>query len=181
VSQASLTSAFRIATTADALCISALATQVFLDTYATDGIRPSLAREVNQQLSAPAVLALLAVPGARFVVCERSGHMLGFAQLTLGAQQQPVHARQPAELNRLYVQERFTGAGLGSALLAQAEDLATSEGTKTIWLTAWVGNQRALAFYARRGYADVGATTYTFQDEQYENRVFVKTLPSANR
>jgi hypothetical protein len=38
-----------------------------------------------------------------------------------------------------------------------------------------------LAFYARRGYADVGVTTYTFQDEQYENRVFVKTLPSRNR
>ena len=30
----------------DALCLSVLTMQVFLDTYATEGIRPSLAREV---------------------------------------------------------------------------------------------------------------------------------------
>ena len=29
---------------------------------------------------------------------------------------------------------------------------------------------------ARRGYADVGATMYVFEDEQYENRVFVRAL-----
>jgi hypothetical protein len=40
---------FRAATASDALCIGVLATQVFLDTYATDGIRPSLAREVLEQ------------------------------------------------------------------------------------------------------------------------------------
>ncbi|MFY7863915.1 hypothetical protein, partial [Roseateles sp.] len=31
---------------ADALCLSVLAMQVFLDTYATDGIRPALASTV---------------------------------------------------------------------------------------------------------------------------------------
>ena len=179
VSQDKPAQTFRVATTADALCISVLATQVFLDTYATDGIRASLAREVNQQLSVRVVQDLLSAPGARFLVCERSGHMLGFVQLTLRAPHHLVPASRPAELNRLYVLERFTGAGLGSTLLQRAEALAASEGISTLWLTAWVGNQRALAFYARRGYADVGATTYTFQDEQYENRVFVKTLPGA--
>ncbi|MEO8132440.1 MAG: hypothetical protein ABI831_00440 [Betaproteobacteria bacterium] len=42
--------AFRLATDTDALCIGVPATQVFLDTYATDGIRPSLALEVLEQL-----------------------------------------------------------------------------------------------------------------------------------
>jgi hypothetical protein len=35
----------------DALCLSTLATQVFLDTYATQGIRPAIAREVHHHLS----------------------------------------------------------------------------------------------------------------------------------
>ena len=35
----------RVAQPTDAVCIAALATQVFLDTYATDGLRPDLARE----------------------------------------------------------------------------------------------------------------------------------------
>jgi diamine N-acetyltransferase len=36
----------RAATPEDALCLSVLAMQVVLDTYATQGIRPALAREV---------------------------------------------------------------------------------------------------------------------------------------
>jgi diamine N-acetyltransferase len=41
----------RVAGPADAPRIGVLATQVFLDTYATDGIRPSLAREVPHHRS----------------------------------------------------------------------------------------------------------------------------------
>ena len=37
---------FRRGREGDALCVSVLATQVFLDTYAEGGIRPDLAREV---------------------------------------------------------------------------------------------------------------------------------------
>ena len=40
---------FRPATPADALCLGVLSTQVFLDTYATQGVSPSLAREALAQ------------------------------------------------------------------------------------------------------------------------------------
>jgi diamine N-acetyltransferase len=43
---------FRRANSSDALCLSALATQVFLETYATEGIRPWLAREVQERFAA---------------------------------------------------------------------------------------------------------------------------------
>ena len=167
---------FRPGTEADALCLSVLATQVFLDTYATDGIRDAIAREVLEQLSTPAVSAMLATLGMRFIVAERAGHLVGFAQLTLDAAHELMPQRPAAELNRLYVQERFTGRGLGKALLARAETLARSEGASTMWLTAWVGNARALAFYPRCGYQDGGPTVYEFRGERHGNRLFVKAL-----
>ena len=167
---------FRIAVDADALCIGVLATQVFLDSYATDGIRPSLAREVLEHLSTNAVSALLANPNARFMVAERAGNMVAFAQLTCGSTQKLVPSGTAAELNRLYVQEPFTRKGIGTVLLHRAEAMAASEGASTMWLTGWVGNRRALAFYASRGYKDLGATTYVFENEQYENRVLAKAL-----
>jgi hypothetical protein len=52
----------RAATAADLPSVRALATQVFLDTYATEGIRTSLAREAEHQFS---IEALEAVLGAR--------------------------------------------------------------------------------------------------------------------
>lgn len=166
----------REAVPVDALCISVLATQVFLDTYATKGIRSGLAREVLETLSLTAVEREIGQPGITFVVAESNGHLVGFAELTARARHELVDSAQASKLNRLYVQERFAGVGIGRALLACAEAHARAGGACRIWLTAWVGNARALEFYVRQGYRDLGSTVYEFQGEQYENRLFAKEL-----
>ncbi len=160
----------------DALCIGVLGIQVFLDTYATEGIRPPIAREVLESLAPEAVAAQMAAPAARFFVAERHGHLVGFAQLSLGAEHALSTCASPAELNRLYVQERFTRLGIGAALLRHAEAEARGAGADALWLTVWAGNTRALGFYPRHGYRDGGPTTFTFQGETHENRWFVKPL-----
>jgi GNAT superfamily N-acetyltransferase len=76
------------------------------------------------------------------------------------------------------VQEPFTGRGVGRALLREAELAAAAHGATTLWLNAWVGNARALQFYARCGYEDRGATLYTSVDgEAFPNRLFARGLP----
>ena len=166
----------RPAVAADALSIAVLGQQVFLDTYATDGIRPEIAREVRSLFDLDVVSALLAAPSTRCVVAERTGHLIGFAQCATDDTHTHVRADRPIKLNRLYVQERFSGTGVGTVLLARVESLARLEGSDALWLTTWVGNARALAFYPRRGYVDVGKTLYVFEDEAHENRVFAKAL-----
>ena len=163
----------------DALCLAVLATQVFLDTYAGEGIRAGLAREVLAQCSPDAFSSALAEPRRRFVLAERAGHLIGFAQLLLG--QSHVLLREEnsgAELERLYVQRPFLGQGLGRSLLMQAERLAAAQGARQLWLTAWAGNRRALAFYARGGYADLGCCSYEFEGERHENRLLARVLPA---
>ena len=85
-------------------------------------------------------------------------------------------AQGAVELKRLYVQEGFTGSGVGTALLRHAEAVAVRQGAARLWLTAWIGNARARAFYARRGYRELGSTMFAFQGEQYENRVYSREL-----
>ncbi|MBL8325212.1 MAG: GNAT family N-acetyltransferase [Rubrivivax sp.] len=166
----------RPAAPADALCLSALAIQVFLDTYATGGVRPAIAREVFGTYAEPAFARHLDDARTRLLVAERDGHLVGFAQVTLGA----THALAPdgaqAELLRLYVQEPFTALGVGTRLLREAEDLARAAGATVLWLTPWVHNHRARAFYARRGYQDRGRTWFTFEGESHENRVVARRL-----
>lgn len=171
---------FRSATLADADCISALAMQVYLNTYATEGIRPLLVREIYAQLSIKAISALISSPATSFILVERRAHLIAFAQLTQGATHDLVGEQNAVELDRLYVQERFTRQGLGKALLNHVESLAVMSGASKLWLTAWAHNARALSFYAMQGYVDVGMTMYRFEQEAHENRLFVKTLPTAN-
>ena len=168
--------ALRDAVRDDALCLSVLAMQVFLDTYATGGIRPALAREVLHAYSQAAFEAAIVDPATRLVVAEHDAHMIGFAQVTLEARHELAPAGRQAELLRLYVQEPFTGVKVGTKLLARAEAAAASSGASVFWLTPWVHNARALAFYGRRGYQDHGLTWFRFEGEMHENRVFAKSL-----
>lgn len=63
--------------------VGALATQVFLDTYATHGIRPDMAREVFEEYSGPAFAARLAETRRRFVLAVTGRAIVGFAELLL--------------------------------------------------------------------------------------------------
>ena len=164
----------------DALCLSVLAMQVFLDTYATEGIRPEIAREVLSSYSQAVFAKAISAEESRITVAERNGHLIGFAQVTFSANHSLAPAGAQAELLRLYVQESFTGAKVGTALLAEAESIACLGGATVLWLTPWVHNQRALAFYSRRGYTDFGLTYFTFEGESHENRVLAKSLAVPN-
>ncbi len=148
--------------------------QVFLDTYATQGIRLAIAREVLANYSEQAFLHHLARPNTRLVVAEAAGHLVGFAQVTLGASHELAPPGAQSELLRLYVQEPYTGEGVGTRLLREAEVLAAEANSTVLWLTPWVHNHRALAFYGRRGYQDHGLTHYVFEGESHENRVCAK-------
>lgn len=161
------------ATAADALTLSALATQVFLDTYATHGISPDLAREAAT-VYAPAVFAQrLRDASVELWLAMSGGHAVGFVDVAF-ATTCPVPGVGGAEVFRLYVQRPFLRQGVGRALLAQAEKIACGRGADNVWLTAWVGNERALAFYRAQGYRDVGATEYVIEGTGYENRVLCK-------
>ena len=166
----------RPATAEDALCIGVLGMQVFLDTYATEGIRSSIANEALQAFAPQAITHLLAEPGIALLVAECNQHLVGFAQVKLETPHAMIKAANVAELQRLYIQERFTGLGIGYRLLQAAEQRAALEGAALLWATVWDGNERALAFYPRRGYALLGAPTYTFQGETHGNRLFGKAL-----
>jgi diamine N-acetyltransferase len=166
----------RDATPDDALVIGVLGSQVFLDTYATSGIRPLLAREVLENFSTEAVATLLVQRRSRFVLAEREGHLIGYAQLAFGARQALVAAEPAVELQRLYVQARFNGRGVGKALVGAAAERAAGWGAQALWLTAWVGNEHALAWYRRQGWRELGSTDYVFENERFENRVFSMAL-----
>jgi ribosomal protein S18 acetylase RimI-like enzyme len=165
----------------DVPALAALATQVFLETYATEGVDLAMAQEVQALLTPAAFSEAFADPRRCFVVAslrERPEALIGFAQLL----QRATHALLPqdglaaCELERLYLQQRFTGRGWGRALLRAAELQARQQGAQRLRLTAWAGNQRALAFYPRCDYRLLGDSVYHFEDAAYANKLFAREL-----
>jgi ribosomal protein S18 acetylase RimI-like enzyme len=172
---------FRRGTPDDALCLGVLAMQVFLDTYATEGIRPDLAREALSGYLPKAFARRLGDRDTTFVLAEHAAHLVGFAEVVLDRELPVASAGHGAELVRLYVQRPFKRRGVGTALLARAEALAAECSAACLWLTAWSGNAAALAFYVALGYEDIGVVSHVLQGKAYENRLLRKAAASSAR
>jgi ribosomal protein S18 acetylase RimI-like enzyme len=171
----------RIGCASDAVTVSALATQVYLDTYGPEGITQDLAREAFVVCSTQAFTERLASAHLRFILAMREDRLVGFLELVTQPSLPPGHAHPGLEVARLYVQPAAQGQGIGSLLLREVGAYASLSQIGLIWLTAWAGNHRALGFYQAQGFDDVGATPYVFEGRSYENRVLVRPLPAKGR
>ena len=166
---------YRTATSDDALTLSVLATQVFLDTYATRGIDTDLAKEASTIYSPAEFLKRLQDPNVEITAARAGNYLIGFLDLASNTRC-PVASIEGFEVMRLYVQAPFQRCGIGRQLMALAETRARDRKSPQLWLTAWAGNARALAFYPSIGYEDIGSTPYVIEGKEYENRVFVKRI-----
>jgi GNAT superfamily N-acetyltransferase len=152
---------------------------VFLDTYATDGLRPDLAREALAKYSTAVFEARIGDPSNHFLLAERAGHLVAFSEWSLSSEAPIPSLSGGVELARLYVQRLSQRVGIGAALLATAEANAKRAGAPILWLTVWLGNTNARTFYMAQGYKDVGTTSHVIEGRKYENRIYSKVLENA--
>ena len=156
----------RNAVEADCMSLTALSIQVWLHTYATEGVSDGLAREVLSTFTPEYFREIIADSDYRLFVKVDGENLLGYILLDLDS---PCEAENfgGVEVDTLYVQEHFHGRGIGRALLAHAIDNVGAR----LWLTAWAGNAQALAFYRAYGFVDIGTAWHVFEDQKYENRI----------
>jgi len=64
------------------------------------------------------------------------------------------------EVEQVYVDRAFRGAGVAGILLGEAEQQVAAGGHDVAWLAVATGNARARAFYERQGWRDAGDLPY---------------------
>ncbi len=156
----------------DAHRLAVLAAQVWLHTYATNGINNETAQYVLSEFTVEKFSARPGEPETHILVAEYGECLVGFAAVKFGAAC-PSGAKSVVELQTLYVQEHFIGHGIGRSLLQAAETQARERSSSPLWLTVNAKNHRAIAFYARQGYSKVGTTCFVLGQGRYENHVLV--------
>ncbi|MEO5972562.1 MAG: GNAT family N-acetyltransferase [Sphingomicrobium sp.] len=93
----------------------------------------------------------LADPGIAVRLAEDDGVPAGYLQLT--ALRLPVETAAPAaEIGQLYVGAKWHGGGVAAALMDWALGEARRRGTRELYLSVFIDNQRARRFYARYGF-----------------------------
>ena len=121
---------------------------------------------------APARVGAGLADAARFtLVAEAGGALAGYAQLREGAPPACVTGPAPIELLRFYVDPAWHGRGLAQALMDAVIAAAAARGAETLWLGVWERNPRAIAFYGKCGFRDVGSQEFVLGTERQTDRL----------
>jgi len=146
----------------DVNCLAVLSIEVWLDTYALEGIPGSFAKHVLETYTPAAFALALADRDRRFLIARRGNALLGYALLRLNAE--PVsQGCVTAEIETLYVRRHHQRLGLGRALFEGMLKLAAEAGQPKLFLTVYEGNHRTIAFYEALGMLREGRRTFEFE------------------
>lgn len=164
----------RPATANDAGLLAALAAQVWIDTYALDGINAVVADYTRANFTPERFRRDLADGGHRLLVAEQDGWLLGYIDLLLDSPCPEARGGQ-MEINTLYVIRHRHGKGVGSRLLDAAQAVGRERNALALWLRVWYRNASAIAFYTARGFANVGQTEFVLDGQAHLN--WLMSLP----
>lgn len=163
------------ATADDAETLSVLATEVWLDTYAVEGVSPAYARHLVQHYGPDAFRTLLAAPQGGVWLCHRDGYVLGYARWQ-PAPQPPNATCGTAELATLYVRRAHKRQGIGAALLRATLADAAQAGHRRAFLTVHHRNAAAAAFYHAQGMVPGGDCVFEFEGLSVPQHLFTVAL-----
>ena len=181
------TTAIRHATAADAATLARFAASAFVDTFGRDNTPEDMVAYVDKAFGERVQRAEIGDPRLTVLLAERQGELAGYAVLRDGDPPDAVRAEMqraganPAsdaiEILRLYAGQRWIGAGVGSALMRRCLDEAASRARRVVWLGVWERNARAIAFYRRWEFADVGAQSFLLGSDLQTDRIMSRLVP----
>jgi len=158
---------------ADASALAGFAARTFADTFAGDNrpedLQAHLAssygvRQQTTELADPTVITLLAY---------RDGVLAAYAQVRRKQPPPCVTQGQAVELHRFYVDRAAHGRGVAGQLMLAAHNAARDLGGRHLWLGVWERNPRAIAFYAKSGFVQVGSHDFFVGADRQTDQVLI--------
>jgi diamine N-acetyltransferase len=164
----------------DVTLLADLAARTFRETYAERTRPDDMDAFLATRGWTPAwFAAAVEDPSQHVLVVEQDGAVVGFARLADEPPPTPVSAQRPLMLAQLYLVHEAQGLGSGSALMRDSLALARRAGHDVVWLGVWEHNPRAIAFYRRWGFREVGTMPFDFGGERHRDLVMVIRPPDA--
>jgi diamine N-acetyltransferase len=172
----------RRAEATDAARVAAFARRTFLETFGHDNSVEDMSLYLESAYSPDKQAAELSSPDILTLLAEQDAAIIAFAMLRRnGPMPACVTVPDPVELWRFYVDRPWHGRGVAPALMDAALDAAGALGGRSIWLGVWEQNARAIAFYTKHAFVDVGTHEFMVGTDRQTDHVLVRRLDAVVR
>ena len=168
----------RRAESIDAEGLAALAERTFRATFGSFNTRENMDAHCAKAYGKAVQASEIVDPEIETFVCDDSGTLIGYAQLLWGAAPPCVQATRPAEIQRIYVEQRWQGKGVAQALVSQVLAAAMRGAADLVWLGVWENNPRAVAFYRKLGFGKVGQHVFQLGDDPQNDWIMCRDVRS---
>ena len=155
----------RYGTTEDAKMLSELGARTFYDTFAKDNTPENIDAYIEKSFSPRLQFNELSQPDVVFLIAEVEGIPVGYAQFILNSKDESIQGTRALELRRIYAAQEYLGKGVGKELMLATLDEARRRGCDSVWLGVWEKNQRAIDFYKKWGFREVGTHKFLVGDD----------------
>jgi ribosomal protein S18 acetylase RimI-like enzyme len=160
----------------DAAALAAFAVRTFTDTYSEFNRPEDLRAHLDAAFGVAQQTAELTDPGAITLIAESPEGFVGYAQLRRGPTPKCLTVDDPVEVQRFYVDRPAHGTGVAARLMAEVHRAARELGGRHVWLGVWEHNPRAIAFYRKAGFVDVGTHDFHVGPDRQTDRVVVMPI-----
>ncbi len=166
----------RRATPEDAPLVATFAAKAFYDAYAHANDPSDMALHLKNTFSPDRQRAEILSAKTHFLLACIGNEIAGYAWMREDISHDTIASAKNYELRRFYIGQPWHGQGVAAQLMTVTLDLARDAHARGVWLTAWALNPRALRFYQKQGFADVGESTFLLGSDLQTDRVLVHPL-----
>ena len=131
---------------------------------------------LNENFSIPKTTHNINSPNIHYYIVYVDDLPAGYAKIILNKPQENIESQNSCQLERIFILDEFISLRIGQMLMSFVEEQAKELRLDSLWLSVYIKNHRAIRFYERNDYKNVGALNFSVNDKLYENIVFSKTL-----
>lgn len=166
----------RAAVPEDALALAEFAERAFRDAFESDNTSSDMAQHAASAFGERLQHGEITDTRRVVLLAEDGNGIAGFAQLLRGSTPIGITATPAIELERFYVEREWHGRGLAQRLMQRVIAAALQSDAATLWLGVWERNPRAIAFYRKSGFIDVGAKPFLLGSDLQTDRIMCRPV-----
>jgi ribosomal protein S18 acetylase RimI-like enzyme len=163
----------------DARQLADLAEATFRDTFGAANTAQDMNVHCRASYGEAIQAAEIARPDMLTLLGEADGRLTGFAQLRWGDAPACVTSAAAGEIQRLYVAREWHGKGVARALMHACLEAMRARGSEVVWLGVWERNPRAIAFYRKFGFAEVGEHVFAVGSDPQRDIVMARPVSAS--
>jgi ribosomal protein S18 acetylase RimI-like enzyme len=169
----------RRAVASDAAALCAIAERTFRDTFEHENSAADVTAHIAAWYSPDLQRAQIESPDVLTLLVENDGMLIGYAQLRSGPVPACITVSPAIELWHFYVDKPWLGQGIAQQMMQAVWNEARARGAKAIWLGVWERNPRAIAFYRKYRFCQVGSHVFTLGSDAQTDLILLAQVDGA--